>query len=146
MTPSAESSTNPLETREKLPDNDAMRILWIAVFGLTGVFSRYFIDLRMVKHGLPSHWGTFAINLLGSLLITLVYVMGSERGWLNPDIRTGLTVGLLGGFTTFSSYSLQSALLLESGGALTPLFYMLGSPILGIALAFSGLRLFRAIF
>ena len=121
-----------------------MQLFLIAILGLVGVFSRYGVDLLVAKLGVHAHWGTFAINLLGSFVVTLIYVMGAERHWIFPELRVALLVGLMGGFTTFSSYSLQGALLLESGGSLTPLLYILLSPVCGIALAVAGLHVFRA--
>jgi CrcB protein len=122
-----------------------MQLSLIALFGLVGVFSRYGVDLLVSKLGVHAHWGTFAINLLGSFVVTLIYVCGAERHWLSSEIRIGLLVGLMGGFTTFSSYSLQGALLLENGSSFTPLLYILLSPICGIGLAVLGLHFFRAI-
>lgn len=124
-----------------------MNLVWIAVFGLIGVFTRYGVDLLTVRAGVSTHWGTFSINLLGSFVVTFIYVAGAERNWITPEIRTGLMVGLMGGFTTFSSYALQSALLLQSTASpaetLFPWIYILLSPIGGIGLAFLGLHFFR---
>lgn len=122
-----------------------MQLALIALFGLVGIFSRYAIDLLTARLGFQSHWGTFAINLLGSLLVTLIYVLGAERNLISTELRTALLVGMMGGFTTFSSYSLQSALLAETG-APSALVYAVLSPVAGIALALGGLHLFRAIF
>jgi CrcB protein len=123
-----------------------MQLVLIAVFGALGTFSRYAIDLLAAKLGVHAHWATLAINLTGSFVVTLIYVLGAERSWIGPEIRTALLVGLMGGFTTFSSYSLQSALLLESGKGIAAVAYTLLSPIGGIAIAFAGLHLFRVIF
>ncbi len=122
-----------------------MQLALIAMFGLIGVFCRYGVDLFVAKLGVHAHWGTFAINLLGSFVVTLIYILGAERQLLGPELRVGLLVGLMGGFTTFSSYSLQGALLLESGAKVAPILYILLSPACGILLAVAGLHLFRAI-
>lgn len=122
-----------------------MQLALIALFGLVGIFSRYAIDLATLRLGIQAHWGTFTINMIGSLLVTLIYVLGAERNMISPEIRTALLVGLTGGFTTFSSYSLQSALLAES--AITSAWvYAILSPVAGVILALGGLRIFRVIF
>lgn len=123
-----------------------MQIILIAVFGLVGIFARYGTDTWVARHGGLAHWGTFAINLVGSFVVTLVYVLGVERHWIGTELRVALLVGLMGGFTTFSSYALQSALLIESGGRLGPILYIILSPICGIALAVAGLHIFRLVF
>lgn len=122
-----------------------MPLILIAVFGLVGIFARYGVDLITMRSGIAAHWATFAINLAGSFGATLIYVAGAERALLAPEMRTALLVGLIGGFTTFSSYSLQGALLLEAGQGWATAFYILLSPALGTGLAMLGLSLFRAI-
>jgi fluoride exporter len=69
-----------------------------------------------------------------------------ERNAIPPDIRTGILVGFLGGFTTFSAYALQSARLLEEGALLRASLYLLLSPVLGLGACFTGLKLARALF
>src|SRR6185437_5303127 len=122
-----------------------MQIILIAIFGLVGIFARYGTDTWIARHGGLAHWGTFAINLAGSFVVTLIYVLGVERHLISTELRVALLVGLMGGFTTFSSYALQSALLIESGNRLAPILYMALSPICGIALAVAGLHVFRVI-
>lgn len=121
-----------------------MSTLWIALFGLAGIFSRYSIDLATQKLTIPFPSGTFAINLLGSFLAGFLYAWGVERGALPPEVRNGIFVGFLGGFTTFSAFSLQTARLLESGNAVPALLYAILSPVLGILAAWAGLSLARA--
>ena len=60
-------------------------------------------------------WGTFAVNLIGSFLIGAVYVVITEKASWHPDWRYVLIVGFLGAFTTFSTFSLETVALLESG-------------------------------
>ena len=122
-----------------------MQIILIAIFGLVGIFARYGTDLWVARHGGLAHWGTFAINLVGSFVVTLIYVVGVERQWIATELRVALLVGLMGGFTTFSSYSLQSALLIESGSRIAPALYIMLSPICGVGLALIGLHLFRLV-
>ena len=86
-----------------------MKILLIAVFGLLGVFSRYWGALFVARYLPTQHFplGTFIINIIGSFLIGVVYSLGVEKGVLSVDVRVGLLVGLLGGFTTFHHMHLK---------------------------------------
>lgn len=122
-----------------------MKILLIAVFGLLGVFSRYWGALFVARYLPTQHFplGTFIINIIGSFLIGVVYSLGVEKGVLSVDVRVGLLVGLLGGFTTFSSYALEGTRLLEQSEFLMGGIYLFGSPLVGCLAAATGLFLAR---
>lgn len=119
----------------------------IGFFGLLGVFARYFLSLGINKL-LPSAFpfGTFIINILGSFIIGIIFVAGVEKTHISPLIRLGIMVGFLGGFTTFSSYSLESTLLLERGKIMVALCYFILSPALGILFTYCGVILARKLF
>jgi CrcB protein len=122
------------------------RLVFIAVFGLLGVFCRYGFNVlaaRLVEPLVPV--GTFVINIAGAFGIGVVYVLGAERGLLSPDLRFGLMVGLLGGFTTFSSYCLETLRLFEGGATPLGFAYYVGSPVLGLAATYAGLFVTRAL-
>src|SRR6516162_4410606 len=103
------------------------RFLGIAFFGLLGVLSRYGIGLifsRIFEPPFP--YATFAINLSGSFLIGVAYVAGVEKAFLPGDLRVSLMVGFLGGYTTFSSYCLETfQLLSESESGLAAFYFTL---------------------
>jgi CrcB protein len=120
-----------------------MQIFWIAAFGLLGVFSRFGIDQLALRIPMPVPLNTLGINILGSFLAGVVYVLGIERSTIPPDLRTGILVGFLGGFTTFSAYCLQSALLLEKRALQAALIYFVISPLLGLLATLGGLQLAR---
>jgi CrcB protein len=113
-------------------------------FGALGVTARYLIG-SWVAHHLTHVFpvGTLAINILGSFLIGLVYVLGSERNMLSPEMRVALAVGFLGGFTTFSAYSLEVVRLFEQGEIATAFGYVAVSPALGTLAAWGGICLGR---
>jgi CrcB protein len=120
-------------------------MLWLALFGLMGVFSRYGIDRLAQGLGweLPIH--TLIINVLGSALAGILYAWAIERSDspLGPELRTALMVGFLGGFTTFSAYALQAIRLFEDGRAIPALLYTCVSPALGLLAAWAGLNFTR---
>lgn len=121
-----------------------MKLLYVAIFGLLGVLGRHLVGT--LAAGDPSReWpvATFAINLVGAFLIGIVYVAGIERALVSPDLRIGLTVGFLGGFTTFSAFSLETLELMQRGHLVTALVYLGLSPVLGVACAYAGVTLGR---
>jgi CrcB protein len=117
-----------------------MTIASVATFGLLGVFARYYSGLAANRY-LPSPfpYGTFIINLIGAMLIGGVYEVGIKHDLISPMLRAGLLVGFLGGFTTFSSYCLDAARLLEQRNFRTAALYFILSPILGIVGAVLGI-------
>jgi fluoride exporter len=115
--------------------------LWIGGFGVLGVLSRYGIELLLARASTGFPLGTFLINVSGSFLAGWIFSLGPERAWLTPEVRSGLLVGFLGGYTTFSAYALQSARLLASAPATSAIAYFVLSPLVALAFAWLGLRL-----
>jgi CrcB protein len=99
--------------------------------------------LRLVGAGFP--WGTLAINIAGSFVMGLVAEYFALKSGLPQQWRLFLTTGILGGFTTFSAFSLETALLYERGELLAAGLYMLGSAVLAVAGLFAGLYVIRSI-
>lgn len=94
----------------------AMReILLVALGGGVGAALRGAIDLLAARVGLTAPPATLAINLIGSFAAGLLVALVVERGALPAELRPLLIVGLLGGFTTFSAFSLQTLDLLRAG-------------------------------
>lgn len=119
-----------------------MQLLLVVLVGGLGVGSRFLIDQQFanVNHSFPIT--TFSINVFGSFLIGFMAVIGQERLLLSPLLVTLLTTGFLGGFTTFSSYAIQSLQLMETQMS-AAVFYFIASPALGLASAFAGVYLAR---
>ena len=104
-----------------------MTVLLIAGAGAAGVLARYGIGQVT-----PSIWATLFVNVIGSLLLGVLVQAGRE---LSPELRDVLGVGLLGGFTTFSTFSVQAVLDTEAGEPGRAMAYVLASVVLGIAAA-----------
>jgi CrcB protein len=66
-----------------------------------------------LAHGFP--WATFAVNVLGSLGLGLVFVLAEDRSWFGADLRLLLGTGVMGGFTTYSAFNLESLELVQGG-------------------------------
>jgi len=119
-------------------------VLAIALGGALGALSRYGMTL-----GIGLLWptvfplATFLINLLGCLVIGILYGVWLNRPELSPLLQQGLTVGFLGAFTTFSTFSLDAWRLLENDQGLMALGYILLSVCLGLTATWAGLMLTR---
>lgn len=116
-----------------------MLLFWIALGGALGAVARYGLGgwvHSWAGERLP--WGTFAVNLLGSLLIGFL-VRYLEGVPVSAEARGFATVGLLGAFTTFSTYSYETVAMLRDGQWRQASFYSLGSLGLGILAVYVGL-------
>jgi CrcB protein len=96
---------------------------------------------RLFGAGIPA--GTFIVNVLGSFIMGLFAGYFAFRTGVNQHLRLFLTTGILGGFTTFSTFSLDTALLVERHAYAAAAGYVIGSVGLGLACLFFGLGLFR---
>ncbi|HEY4125132.1 MAG TPA: fluoride efflux transporter CrcB [Rhizomicrobium sp.] len=118
----------------------------VAVGGAVGSLARYFMAGAIQPAAWPGFpWGIFIVNITGGFLMGVIVEMSALKFSLTPEIRAFLTVGILGGYTTFSTFSLDSALLIQRGAYATAATYMIGSVVLSIAALFAGLFLVRAI-
>ena len=114
-------------------------ILLVGIGSLVGGVVRYLMSLLMKIAGGGFPWGTFTVNILGCLLIGLLWGWGSRS--LSPQLMLLLSVGLCGGFTTFSTFSRESLYLLQGGSYLMFALYVAGSVILGIGATALGWQL-----
>jgi CrcB protein len=114
--------------------------LWVGVAGLGGVLARYALSTPF--HGSTLPWITVAINVAGSFLLGMLVTVPS----LSVELRTALGVGFLGGFTTFSTFSVQAVLDVDAGEPGRALLYVAASVGLGLAAATAGYVLGRAAF
>lgn len=115
-----------------------MGVVYVAIGGAMGACLRYAMSLWLGGGLLP--WATLATNITGSLVIGLVWGFCAEETWFQSWGRLVLVVGLLGGFTTFSAFSLETIQLLEGGRVISLLSY-LSSTLFGcLAAVWLGLR------
>lgn len=124
-----------------------MRYTLLATFGLIGVFARYLVNSVVGNYfnfGFPT--ATIVINVLGSFLIGLAYVVGMQSSIISDDMRVAVMAGLLGGFTTFSAFSLDSVSLFTEGRYAFGCFYVLSNVGGGIGATVCGMYLGKRLF
>lgn len=119
-------------------------VLLVASGGAIGSVARYLVGVLMTRaFGVNFPYGTLTVNVVGGFLMGLFIGIMARRLEGSMDLRLFVAFGIMGGFTTFSSFSLDVAVLWERGELSTALIYVLASVILSIAALFFGLWLAR---
>lgn len=120
--------------------------LFVALGGACGAVARYWVYNAAPFAGQRAPLATLAVNVVGSFLIGMLFVVLTEKGQLGPEWRSLLSVGFLGALTTYSTYSLDAVRLFEQGLPGQAIAYLLGTMMLCLLAAWSGLLLARAVF
>jgi len=116
-----------------------LRILVVGLAGLAGTLCRYWLSGAVARrYGEAFPFGTLAVNLLGCFAAGLLFHLMQERQAFGETARAAVFVGLLGGFTTFSSYGLQTFALLREGRVGFAALNVFASNLLGLMLVFVG--------
>jgi CrcB protein len=121
-------------------------LLLVAVGGAIGASLRHLVNIgamRLVGSGFP--WGTMAVNVAGSLAMGVFVEVLARRFNASNELRLLVATGVLGGFTTFSAFSLDFAALWDRGAAAAAIFYAAASVLLSLAAIFAGMWLARAV-
>lgn len=111
-------------------------LLIIGIGGMIGSTLRYFISLILILPGFPL--STLTVNLLGCFLLSFLLNIGNRRNLLSPDLMTGLTTGVLGSFTTYSTFVVEAANLNSST---TTFLYIVSSLVGGLLCCYAGFKL-----
>ena len=107
-------------------------VIAIAIGAIPGALSRYYITIWLAQWlGTDFPFGTFFINLSGSLLMGFIVTLASRQLIPSANLQLLITTGFLGSYTTFSTYALDTSVLLQSGSRIKALLYWLGSVVLG---------------
>jgi CrcB protein len=121
-----------------------MNYVLIFVGGGLGASLRHFVNVTCAKClGLSFPWGTFIINITGSTVMGLIAGYLAFKGEASQPWRLFVMTGVLGGYTTFSAFSLDAATLYERGAIGLAAFYVMGSVAFSILGLFAGLALIR---
>ena len=121
-------------------------VLWVALGGALGASGRYMVGIwatRLIGHGFP--YGTLCVNVLGCFLMGVFVELFALKYSVSQEVRAFLTTGILGGFTTFSAFALDFAVLSERKANLLAWGYLGASVILSVFALFAGLWLMRAV-
>jgi CrcB protein len=123
-----------------------MPLLLIGLGGFAGAISRYLVDGFVTDRTAGAFpLGTLAVNLSGSFVLGLLFAMTTERAILPADIRGPVMIGFIGAYTTFSTFMLESWLLIENGSYASAVANLGGSVLLGLVAVVAGLTVGRAI-
>ncbi len=120
--------------------------LAIAAGGAVGAISRYCMTGsvgQMLGYSFP--FGTLSVNVLGSFLMGLFAILLTEKIPLDDSVRLGLITGMLGAFTTFSAFAMDTLGLMESGAVMKALLYVMASVLVCIVAAWAGVFIAKQI-
>jgi CrcB protein len=115
-------------------------LMMIAAGGAAGALLRHWMSsgvYALLGRGFP--WGTLVVNVAGSLAAGFLYVWLFERSSLGPEWRALLLVGLLGAFTTFSTFSVETLALIEQGALVKAMMNIAASILLCLVAAWAGM-------
>lgn len=114
--------------------------------GFLGSGFRYLVQRYIAIYSPVSFpFGTLIVNILGSLLIGIIYALGDKTNFLSPEVRIFLAVGVCGGFTTFSSFSLDTFGLLKDSEYLYLSVYVIASVLLSISATIAGIWIIKSL-
>jgi CrcB protein len=121
-------------------------VLFIAGFGALGCLARYYMSswvYALMGRGFP--YGTLAVNIVGAFFIGFVMELSLRSTLISTNLRVGLTIGFMGGLTTFSTFSFETFKLLEDGQFVVALTNVLMSVFVCLLLTWLGIIVARQI-
>lgn len=122
------------------------QLVAVAIGGAAGAVMRWLMASGIQKMtGGVFPWGTFAVNAVGSFLLGFLFVWLVERSGVSELLRLALTVGFLGAFTTFSTYSLESIRLLQDGAFSLAFGNIVGQVVVCLLLTWLGIQVAKAL-
>jgi fluoride exporter len=111
----------------------------IAIGGTLGCWARYAqTNLVQAALGRDFPFATMSINVIGSFLMGFLFIVTLERLMIPPSVRVGVLTGVIGGYTTFSTFEMETLLLAENGELFKAALYVVLSVVIGFAAAFGG--------
>ena len=121
-------------------------VLWVAAGGALGSALRYGVNVGAGRlFGMDFPWATLIVNVVGSFAMGALIALTASRWNAATETRAFLTTGILGGFTTFSAFSLDFAALVERNANGLAAVYAVGSVVLSLVAVFAGLALMRSV-
>ena len=123
-----------------------MRALWIGVAGFAGAISRYEVEgfvSRNVRGAFP--WGTWVVNISGCLLLGILATVFTERMLPHPALRSAVTIGFIGAYTTFSTFAFETVRLGQDHATGLAVMNVVASVTAGLFAAWAGIAVGRAL-
>jgi len=118
----------------------------VALGGALGSVARYFVSTIQSPTWTGFPYAIFTVNVSGGFIMGVLTELMALKLNVSSEVRAFLTTGIMGGYTTFSTFSLESALLIQRQAYVTATGYVVGSAVLSIAALFCGLWIIRAIY
>lgn len=122
-----------------------MAYMWVALGGAIGAVSRYALSGWINVWFGPGPFAIFVINVSGSFLIGVFMAVSQDRFLISPDTRRFVAIGMLGGYTTFSTWMYETMQLVETGSYLRATANGLGSLIVGLVAVYAGMVVGRLV-
>jgi fluoride exporter len=121
-------------------------LAFVALGGAVGASARYIVGILATHFGTGQFpWGTFSVNVAGSCLVGILAGLMTYTWSPSPELRAFLIVGVLGGFTTFSAFSMEIALLIERDRLGLAALYLGATVLISVAGLFAGLKVTRVV-
>jgi CrcB protein len=144
LLPAAKGAANDTKKRASngAGNGTSVRIIFLIIFGAVGTLARYGLD-GWIQYRVGSVFpaGTLTINLLGCLILGVIGQFSLNHITVSPDLRIGLTIGLMGGFTTFSTFGWDTVRMLEEGEWSKASLYVGASVLGGLIALMLGMRM-----
>jgi len=121
-------------------------ILAVALGGALGSVGRYLVVHQATERwGMAFPWGTLAVNVIGGFVIGTIAELSALVWSIAPELRAFLITGILGGFTTFSAFSLEVTSMMERGDWMAAAAYVVASVVLSVGAVFVALMAVRSV-
>jgi CrcB protein len=120
-------------------------VVGISIAGAAGALARYGLEGLVSRRATAFPWGTFVVNISGAFLLGLLFTVLTERLVVAPWLRSAVTIGFLGAYTTFSTLTLETFRLFEEGSYVAAAMNIFGSIFVGLVAVFTGVVLGRAL-
>lgn len=117
-------------------------MLWVGLGGFFGANARYLVSgWAAERWGAGFPYGTFIINITGSFILGFFLAFAEQRPWVYPTSRLMFAIGFVGAYTTFSTYTYESILLMQDGQMILAVTNIVGSVLAGLVAVIAGLAL-----
>jgi CrcB protein len=123
-----------------------VRVVWIGVAGFAGAVSRYSVEGWVSQRSRGAFpWGTFVVNVSGCFVLGFLFTLLTDRFLPHPTVRSAVTIGFLGAYTTFSTFAFETMRLAEDGARLLAATNVVASVVAGLAAVYAGVWLGRTL-